>query len=319
MAVRATGIAPVRADLHQRAYRRRAQGLAQVDDQRAGETGGNRLGLPSTTQRHWQSTPGGSLLKNVENFTFQRCSGGRIANDSANSGKRSVPGRNTMIAARLPNAVSASAPPQPASPVACLPRAANRGLYVAGRRLAARGHDFRHAVPGRLHEARRGQQPGRAAGRQFAQVEDHVMRELVRPLRVVEAGVADPRQDVALLPGNIEDQMGTEHGVQPCVGILRREDVAVAAQGFQPLLQTERHALRADDGAEALTAGLQSPLCRSVDQFLAHDDAFALECCGLPQLSNRSALQIERPVSRIEKRRQAVALQRVIAVPSGLH
>ena len=57
-----------------------------------------------------------------------------------------------------------------------------------------------------------------------------MMGELVRALGVIQTRIADAGKDIAPPAGQANDQVREKHRVQPRVGVLRREYVAVAAE-----------------------------------------------------------------------------------------
>ena len=151
-----------------------------------------------------------------------------------------------------------------------LPVRADCGRRIsAGSRLAHR-NDARLPFPTRRIEFAAGEQPGRAGGRLVLGIDDDVMRELVRPLRVVEPVVGDSREHVHPSSADSERQMRMDDRVVCVLRIGRREQRAITAQPFQRGRQRRGHPLRAEHRAEATAAGFEALESRRVKEFLDH-------------------------------------------------
>src|SRR5262249_57587520 len=136
-----------------------------------------------------------------------------------------------------------------------LPSVTDAVPHVAARRSAAGGENARLAGPRGFHEARLLHEPRRPARRELARFQHHVMRELVRPVRVIQSGSADTGQDVVSLAEHGNMLMGPGDRIEVRLRIMRRKYLPVAAQAFQLLQERSGHALRVRDRAKPARAG----------------------------------------------------------------
>ena len=95
------------------------------------------------------------------------------------------------------------------------------------------------------------------------------MGEFVCALRVVDAGIANTRQDVMLSPADRQNEVRIVDGVICDVGIVQLERMPITRERLERLDHVLRDSRRGGNGAEAARAGLETLRGGRVDDFLA--------------------------------------------------